>query len=57
MENHERKDELYMASFILQTDKLCKSFSNGGTMQHVIKNLDLGIEAGDFTIIMLIVYG
>lgn len=52
MENHERKDELYMASFILQTDKLCKSFSNGGTLQHVIKNLDLEIVEGDFTVIM-----
>jgi putative ABC transport system ATP-binding protein len=52
MENHERKDELYMASFILQTDKLCKSFSNGGTLQHVIKNLDLDIVEGDFTVIM-----
>ncbi len=52
MENHERKDELYMASFILQTNKLCKSFSNGGTLQHVIKNLDLEIVEGDFTVIM-----
>ncbi len=41
-----------MASFILQTDKLCKSFSNGGTLQHVIKNLDLEIVEGDFTVIM-----
>ena len=41
-----------MASFILQTDKLCKSFSNGGTLQHVIKNLDLEITEGDFTVIM-----
>ena len=32
---------LYMASSILRTEKLCKSFSNGGTQQHVIKNLDL----------------
>ena len=41
-----------MASFILQTNKLCKSFSNGGTLQHVIKNLDLEIVEGDFTVIM-----
>ena len=37
---------------ILRTEKLCKSFSNGGVQQHVIKNLDLEIREGDFTIIM-----
>ena len=37
---------------ILRTDKLCKSFSNGGRQQHVIKNLDMEIIEGDFTIIM-----
>ncbi len=40
-----------MAS-ILKTEKLCKSFSNGGVQQHVIKNLDLEIREGDFTVIM-----
>lgn len=43
---------IYMASSILRTEKLCKSFSNGGTQQHVIKNLDLDITEGDFTVIM-----
>lgn len=37
---------------ILHTDKLCKSFSNGGVQQHIIKNLDLEIREKDFTIIM-----
>lgn len=37
---------------ILYTDKLCKSFSNGGMQQHIIKNLDLEIMENDFTIIM-----
>ena len=37
---------------ILRTDKLCKSFSNGGRQQHVIKNLDMEIIEGDFTVIM-----
>ena len=41
-----------MASSILKTEKLCKSFSNGGLQQHVIKNLDLEILEGDFTVIM-----
>ena len=41
-----------MASTILKTEKLCKSFSNGGVQQHVIKNLDLEILKGDFTVIM-----
>ena len=37
---------------IIKTEKLCKSFSNDGTQQHVIKNLDLEIMENDFTIIM-----
>ncbi len=41
-----------MNSFILKTDKLCKSFSNGGNMQHVLKNMDMEIYEGDYTIIM-----
>ena len=41
-----------MSSSVLRTEKLCKSFSNGGVQQHVIKNLDLEIDKNDFTIIM-----
>lgn len=41
-----------MVSYVLKTQKLCKSFSNGGVQQHVIKNLDLDIREGDFTVIM-----
>lgn len=37
---------------IIKTEKLCKTFSNGGVQQHVIKNLDLEIYEGDFTVIM-----
>ena len=37
---------------ILRTEKLCKSFSNEGIQQHVIRNLDLSIMEGDFTVIM-----
>ena len=37
---------------IIKTNKLCKTFSNNGVMQHVLKNLDLEIYEGDFTIIM-----
>lgn len=37
---------------ILSTKKVCKTFSNGGVQQHVLKNLDLEIYEGDFTIIM-----
>lgn len=37
---------------ILRTEKLCKSFSNAGIQQHVIKNMDLDIREGDFTVIM-----
>lgn len=41
-----------MKKTILSTDKLCKTFSTGGIQQHVLKNLDLEIYEGDFTVIM-----
>lgn len=37
---------------IIETKKLCKTFSNGGMQQHVLKNIDLEVYEGDFTIIM-----
>ena len=37
---------------VIETKKLCKTFSNGGMQQHVLKNIDLEIYEGDFTIIM-----
>ena len=37
---------------ILKTEKLCKTFSNEGLQQHVIKNLDLEIMEKDSTVIM-----
>ena len=37
---------------IVKTEKLSKSFSVGGKQQHIIKNLDLEIYKGDFTVIM-----
>ena len=37
---------------IIKTEKLSKSFSVGGKQQHVIKNLDMEIYKGDFTVIM-----
>ncbi len=41
-----------MTNALLQTEKLCKTFSNGGVQQHVLKNLDITLVEGDFTIIM-----
>ncbi|MDO5500843.1 MAG: ABC transporter ATP-binding protein [Propionibacteriaceae bacterium] len=37
---------------VIRTDKLSKTFSNAGTQQHVLKNLDLEIEERSFTVIM-----
>lgn len=37
---------------LLKTEKLCKTFSNGGILQHVLKNVDLELFSGDFTVIM-----
>ncbi|OKP82225.1 ABC transporter ATP-binding protein [Paenibacillus sp. P32E] len=41
-----------MSQVMIATDKLSKSFSSGGVQQHVLKNLDLEILSGDFTVIM-----
>ena len=37
---------------IIQTKDLCKSFDAGGVKQQVLKNLDMDIYQGDFTVIM-----
>ncbi len=44
--------EFIMTKTIIRTDKLCKTFSSGGNQQHVLKNLDISLIEGDFTIIM-----
>lgn len=41
-----------MKEILLKTEKLSKTFSNGGTMQHVLRNIDLHLYKGDFTVIM-----
>jgi putative ABC transport system ATP-binding protein len=45
-------EEQPMSQAILLTQKLCKTFSRAGTQQHVLKNLDMDIREGDFTVIM-----
>lgn len=42
----------FVQKTILRTNKLCKSFSNNGVQQHVLKNLDMELREGDFTVIM-----
>ncbi|MCR5383470.1 MAG: ABC transporter ATP-binding protein [Saccharofermentans sp.] len=37
---------------VLKATDLCKSFSNESVQQHVLKNLNLEIRKGDFTVIM-----
>lgn len=41
-----------MSQVIISTNKLSKTFSSGGMQQHVLKNIDLEILSGDFTVIM-----
>ena len=41
-----------MEEVLLKTEKLSKSFSTGGALQHVLKNIDLKLYKGDFTVIM-----
>ena len=47
-----KKESTIMSSAVIHTEKLSKSFSNGGVQQHVIKNLDIEIREKDFTVIM-----
>lgn len=39
-------------AILLKTEKLCKTFSSGGVQQHVLRNIDLELYRGDFTVIM-----
>ena len=41
-----------MKEILLRTENLSKSFSSGGILQHVLKNIDLELYDGDFTVIM-----
>ena len=41
-----------MKNIIIKTDRLCKSFVAGKTSNNVLRNIDLEIYEGDFTIIM-----
>ena len=41
-----------MKEILLKTESLSKSFSNGGVLTHVLKNIDLTLFKGDFTVIM-----
>ena len=41
-----------MGNRLLRTEKLCKTFSSGSVQQHVLKNLDISLMEGDFTVIM-----
>lgn len=41
-----------MKKTLLKTQSLSKSFSSGGALQHVLKNVDLELYEGDFTVIM-----
>ncbi len=41
-----------MREVLLKTEGLSKSFSGRGTLQHVLKNIDLELYRGDFTVIM-----
>ena len=41
-----------MKKTLIKTKHLSKSFSTGGDLQHVLKNIDLELYQGDFTVIM-----
>lgn len=41
-----------MEQVVLEAKDLCKTYSNGKVMQHVLKNLNIQIKEGDFTVIM-----
>lgn len=39
-------------NIVIDTKKLCKSYTNGELQQHVIKNMDIQIYSKDFTVFM-----
>lgn len=41
-----------MKNILLKSENLSKTFSSGGVLQHVLKNIDLELYEGDFTVIM-----
>ena len=41
-----------MSETILKVTDLSKTFSNESVQQHVLKNLNLSVYKGDFTVIM-----
>lgn len=41
-----------MPENLIVTEKLCKTYSSSGVQQHVLKNLDISLKKGDFTVIM-----
>ena len=41
-----------MENVLIKTNNLSKSFSNGGNLLHVLRNINLDIYQGDFTVIM-----
>ena len=41
-----------MKEILIKTESLSKSFSSGGVMQHVLKNIDLKLYQGDFDVFL-----
>lgn len=41
-----------MKTCVIETEKICKSFVSDGEVNNVIKNLDMKLYQGDFTVIM-----
>lgn len=41
-----------MKNVLLKAERLSKSFSSGGRLSHVLKNIELELYQGDFTVIM-----
>jgi putative ABC transport system ATP-binding protein len=52
--NHFLREKFKMSKqkAIIKTSKLCKTYLNGGVEQHILKNIEIKIYKGDFTIIM-----
>jgi putative ABC transport system ATP-binding protein len=44
--------EIIMRNILIKTELMCKSFISDGEVNNVIKNMDLEIYEGDFTVIM-----
>ena len=46
------ESDIYMAEDILTMNSICKDYDMGGSVLHVLKNVDLTVQKGEFLAIL-----